>query len=255
MCFFYAKVDFVRRKTRFLRPFFPYKDDTMMQKLKTPLLLLATLTSLASWPAHANDANDKAAQLNDPVIGAYLSLKSFFNKFPGFSREGMILPQSLLLDKVRAAVKADGWTVENLILKPEGGTLIVINAGLIDAEHRIHFRFLPVNWANRRVPMAFEVESSAISDHLLGKLLGTMAVNAMSVAVDTPVDVLAGQVPYVSVARNRQILFIKLDEVPSLAPILNTSLMGYKPFDYFGIGELKTVQDGVLIKLRSFDKK
>lgn len=221
-----------------------------MKFFQPSVLMLSLLATLLAAPVHAKDE-----LANDPVISGYLSLKSFFNKFPGFSREGMILPQALLLDKVREAVKADGWTVENLILKPEGGILVAKNPGVLDAEHRIHFKFLPVDWANRRVPMSFKVESAAISDHLLGKILGTMAVNAMSVAVDTPVDVLAGQVPYVSVSRKNQTLSIKLDEVPRLAPILNTSLMGYKPFDHFGIGELKTVKDGVLIKLRTYDAK
>lgn len=206
------------------------------------LMIWASLLSPMAWAAEANQ---------DPIVQNYLSAKQFFSKFPAVSREGITLPKALLLDKLKASVKTEHLNVEDLVLTPKGGTLIVHGSQYVQAKHRVHFNFLPVDWKNKTVPIRFKTESSAVSDSVLGKMLGTMAIHVMSAAVNTPVEALSETLPYLSLNREKGIAWVRLDRVPSLADVLNTSILGYRPFDSFGISELKTVQDGVLIRLGS----
>lgn len=47
----------------------------------------------------------------------------------------------------------------------------------------------------------------------------------------------------------RDVLSVRMDQVPSLIPYLNTQIMGYKPFDYVGVKRVATEQDQLRIVL------
>ena len=123
---------------------------------------------------------------------------------------------------------------------------VILTQG-VDAVHTIDFRFLPVDWPNRTVRIAFDRSSAAAGDGLVARTLGTLAVGVFGMATGDPLDKLAARQPWASV--NGNVLTVKLDEVPSLKSTLDSSLMGYKLFDHIGIRQLSTEQGAIRIRL------
>ena len=214
---------------------------------KCTLILFALLTA-TPFVAAQNVPNDQ----RDAVIDFYLTLKNKAANMPGLSREGVTLSKPYLLDKLKQSIDKEGVQINDLLLTPEKGTVILTTTSGISTRHTLDFRFLPVEWATRTVKIAYQENSEAASDSLIARVLGNLAIGAFSFATgNDAVRELTDKLPYASTANH--VLSIKLDQVPSLAPTLNTQFFGYKPFDYIGIKELKTAQDQIVIKLGRVD--
>ncbi|MCG9025913.1 hypothetical protein LH462_02125 [Laribacter hongkongensis] len=210
-----------------------------------PLLLIGSLLLPAAARAAEAPASDELA--SDPVIQLYLKFKSSTARLPGLRADGVVLKQDWLLDKLKTELDRDGITVESLALTPEKGNIKVRTTQGVDAVHTIDFRFLPVDWPNRTVRIAFDRSSAAAGDGLIARTLGTLAVGVFGMATGDPLDKLAARQPWASV--NGNVLTVKLDEVPSLKSTLDSSLMGYKLFDHIGIRQLSTEQGAIRIRL------
>ena len=80
-----------------------------------------------------------------------------------------------------------------------------------------------------------------------GAVLWMWLTGVFGMATGDPLDKLTARQPWASV--NGNVLTVKLDEVPSLKSTLDSSLMGYKLFDYIGIRQLSTEQGAIRIRL------
>ena len=69
----------------------------------------------------------------------------------------------------------------------------------------------------------------------------------MGLAVGNPVEKLADKQPWAKV--DGDVLSVRLDQVPSLADKMKSSVAGYPVFDYVGIRELRTADDEIRVKL------
>jgi len=185
----------------------------------------------------------------DRFIDFYLVLKDQLARMPGLRGDGVTLSRAYLLDKLRERFNKEGVEVSDLRLTPEKGTLeLVTTKGPVDARHTVDFTFLPVDWAQRTVRLRFQQHSQPLNDGLLSQVLGTIAIGAFETATGrNSVKQLTEKHPYLMV--NGDVLSVRMDQVPSLIPYLNTQIMGYKPFDYVGIKRLATEQDQVRIVL------
>ena len=149
-----------------------------------PLLLIGSLLLPAAARAAEAPASDELA--SDPVIQLYLKFKSSTARLPGLRADGVVLKQDWLLDKLKTELDRDGITVESLALTPEKGTIKVRTTQGVDAVHTIDFRFLPVDWPNRTVRIAFDHSSAAAGDGLIARTLGTLAVGVFGMATGDP---------------------------------------------------------------------
>lgn len=188
------------------------------------------------------------AQEQDQIIAFYLKMKEFASKLPGLNREGVVLPKNLILQRLQNSVKSESLIIEDIQLTPEKGIVFLRSDKGIAAKHQLEFQFLPVDWPNRTVHISFKQSSQAVSENVLVRILGNMAIGAVSLATgDQVMRDLVEKMPYARI--QGQLLSIRLDQVPSLAPTLNSQLFGYNAFDYVGISELKTGQDAIYVKL------
>lgn len=208
-------------------------------------LLLALL--LPATVAAQGEGNTITLE-RDRALDLYVLLKSQLNKMPGLRTDGVVLTQSYVLDKLKEKLNTDGVEVTGLQLTPAQGVITLSTSRGITAKHTVAFQFLPVDWPNRTVHIRFSQKSEALSETLLGQLLGTLAIGAFESATGkTGLNNLTEKRPYVSIQGD--VLSVRLDQAPSLAPYLNSQIMGYKPFDFVGIKRLNTEQDQLRVVL------
>ena len=204
--------------------------------------LLATLAA----PAWAEGA---VTVEKDRFIDFYLALKEQVARMPGLRGDGVTLSRAYLLDKLRERFNKEGVEVRDLKLTPEKGVIeLITTKGPVDARHTIDFTFLPVDWAQRTIRLRFQQHSAPLNDTLQGQVLGAIAIGAFESATGrNGVKQLTDKHPYLSV--DGDVLSVRMDQVPSLMPYLNTQIMGYKPFDFVGVKRVSTEQDQLRIVL------
>lgn len=211
------------------------------------LLAAAVLTLALITPAHAE--NGTVTLEKDRFIDLYLVLKDHLARMPGLRSDGVTLSRAYLLDKLRERFNKEGVEVHDLRLTPEKGTLeLITTQGPVDARHTVDFTFLPVDWTQRTLRLRFQQRSEPLNNSLLGQLLGAIAIGAFETATGrNGVRQLAEKHPYLSI--DGDVLSVRIDQVPSLMPYLNTQIMGYKPFDYVVVKRVATEQDLLRIVL------
>lgn len=216
-----------------------------MRPFVSALLTVAVLatTSLA--------ARAENRQEGDPVIDLYLKMKDYAGKMPGLSREGVGLKREWLLEKLRDAIDRHpqlDLKIEDLKLTPGQGVVTLTTNKGISARHELSFRFLPVDWPNRTVNIAFQRKSESLSDNAVARILGNLAINTFAFAAgEDPLSKMSDKLPYAKIEGD--VMRLYLDQVPSLAPLLNTQVLGFKPFDHLGIKDIMIEQDLLRIKL------
>lgn len=213
------------------------------------LRVLATAALALTLTAPAQAEGGTVTIEKDRFIDFYLVLKDHLSRMPDLRGDGVTLSRAYLLDKLRERFNKEGVEVRDLRLTPEKGTIeLVTTKGPVDARHTVDFTFLPVDWAQRTIRLRFQQRSEPLNDTLLGQLLGSIAIGAFETATGrNGVKQLTEKHPYLTV--DGDVLSVRMDQVPSLIPYLNTQIMGYKPFDYVGVKRVATEQDQLRIVL------
>lgn len=202
-------------------------------------LLLVSPMAIADYFSNPMAAYEKLQQLRAE------------NKLPGLSRDGVIIPQPLLLEKLQTAVNSEQMEVQALQLTPEKGTLQVLARKGIDVLLTLEFKVVAVDWPKRSVILEYREATQSGSNSLWGRALGGVVLTAFETAAGR--EHLKGAVsdkPYFTNKGNR--MTIKLDQIPGLQDILNWGVGDYKVFDYVGVKSIATEKDQLRVKLGTF---
>ena len=169
-------------------------------------------------------------------------------KMPGLARDGIVLPRALLLDELKKKAESKTIDVKDLLLSDGQGTVVLTAHGKVDAEIRVNFEFLSVDWPNRTVWVRYGEESRAIGDTWLGRIFGSIAIAVFEAAsgADHVAASLEGK-SYYKLEGDR--LGILLDKIPSLTKPLSARAGRFKLFDLIGIRRLRTEKDGIHVTL------
>lgn len=209
-----------------------------MRKIPFFLLLVSPM-AIADYFSNPMAAYEKLQQLRAE------------NKLPGLSRDGVIIPQPLLLEKLQTAVNNEQMEVKTLQLTPEKGTLKVLARTGIDVLLTLEFKVVQVDWPKRSVTLEYQEATQSGSNSLWGRALGGVVLTAFETAAGR--EHLKGAVadkPYFASNGNR--MTIKLDQIPGLQDTLNWGVGGYKVFDYVGVKSIATEKDQLRVKLGTF---
>lgn len=209
--------------------------------MRIPLffLLLVSPMAIADYFSNPMAAYEKLQQLRAE------------NKLPGLSRDGVIIPQPLLLEKLQTAVNNEQMEVKALQLTPEKGTLQVLARKGIDVLLTLDFKVVEVDWPKRSVTLEYREATQSGSNSLWGRALGGVVLTAFETAAGR--EHLKGAVadkPYFASNGNR--MTIKLDQIPGLQDTLNWGVGGYRVFDYVGVKSIATEKDQLRVKLGTF---
>ena len=202
-------------------------------------LLLVSPMALADYFSNPMAAYEKLQQLRAE------------NKLPGLARDGVIVPQPLLLDKLRTAVNNEQMEVKALTLTPEKGTLQVLSRKGIDVLLTLDFKVVAVDWPKRSVMLEYSEATQSGSSSIWGRALGGVVLTAFESAAGR--EHLKGAVadkPYF--VNNGKYMTIRLDQIPALQETLNWGVAGYKVFDYVGVKSIVTEKDQLRVKLGTF---
>lgn len=209
--------------------------------MRIPLffLLLVSPMAIADYFSNPMAAYEKLQQLRAE------------KKLPGLSRDGVTIPQPLLLEKLQTAVNNEQMEVKALQLTPEKGTLQVLARKGIDVLLTLDFKVVEVDWPKRSVTLEYREATQSGSNSLWGRALGGVVLTAFETAAGR--EHLRGAVadkPYFASQGNR--MTIKLDQIPSLQDTLNWGVGGYKVFDFVGVKSIVTEKDQLRVKLGTF---
>lgn len=209
--------------------------------MRIPLmtLLLVSPMALADYFSNPMAAYEKLQQLRAE------------NKLPGLARDGVIVPQPLLLEKLQAALNNEQMQVKTLTLTPEKASLQVLARKGVDVLLTLDFKVVAVDWPKRSVTLECSEATQSGSSSLWGRVLGGVVLTAFETAAGR--EHLKGAVadkPYF--VNNGKYMTIKLDQIPPLQETLNRGVAGYKVFDYVGIKSIATEKDQLRVKLGVF---
>jgi hypothetical protein len=183
-------------------------------------------------------------------IAAYQKLQQMRaeNKLPGLSSDGVILPQPLLLEKLKSSVNSEVTEVRDLILTPEGGHLTLLVHKAVDVLVSVEFKLVGVDWPHRAVVLEYRESTRSGSETMLGRVLGTIVLSAFEAAAGSNnVRGVVSDRPYFRVSGNR--MTIQLDQIPSLQGTLAWGVGSFRVFDYVGIKSIRTEPNQIRVKL------
>ena len=169
-------------------------------------------------------------------------------KMPGLARDGIVLPRALLLDELKKKLDSKKIEIRDLLLSDGKGTVVLISKNAFDAEIRIDFEFLDVDWPNRTVWVRYSESTHSASDTVLGRVFGTIAIAAFEAASGSGhvAERLEGK-PYYKIKKDE--VGILLDRIPSLEKPLALRVGHVRLFDLIGIKRIKTEKDGIHVAL------
>lgn len=209
-----------------------------MHKLVFSLLLVSPM-ALADYFSNPMAAYEKLQQLRAE------------NKLPGLARDGVTIPQPLLLDKLRTAVNNEQLEVQSLQLGPDKGTLQVLAHTGIDVLLTLDFKVVAVDWPKRSVTLEYREATQSGSNNLFGQALGGVVLTAFEMATGGEhVKKAVADKPYFASSGNR--ITVRLDQIPGLQDKLNWGVGSLRVFDYVGIKSIVTEKDQLRVKLGTF---
>ena len=204
--------------------------------------IIAVLCAIFSVNAVSGDAYGP--------IAAYEKLQQMRaeNKLPGLSADGVILPQPLLLEKLKSSVNPDAAEVRSLTLTPEGGNVTLLVHKAVDILVSVDFKVAGVDWPKRAVLIEYQGSTQSASESMVGRILGSMVLMAFEAATGSNVvsNAVADK-PYFKAYGNT--LMIQLDQVPSLQGTLSWGVGSFRVFDYVGIKSIRTERNQIRVQL------
>ncbi len=194
--------------------------------------------------AHARDWFAGASQ----AWQTYQILKSE-GKMPALARDGVLIPEALLLDKIRESIgEKSEVTVEKLVLRQNEGELSFVTEGFADARLTVKFSFGAIDWKKRTLMVNFNEQVSSASNNLLGQLFGGMVIGVVEAATGGKhVETALAKLPYFQVQGKQ--MAINLEQIPQLKNILNRQIAGYPIFDNIGITQIRSEQGQLRVRL------
>lgn len=183
-------------------------------------------------------------------IAAYQKLQQmrFENKLPGLSADGVVLPQPLILEKLKSSLDSRVTEIRNLSLTPEGGTLTLLVHKTIDVLVSVEFKVVGVDWPHRAVILEYRETTRSGSESLLGRALASVVLSAFEAATGANnVKDAVSDIPYFKVSGSR--LTVQLDQVPSLQGTLAWGGGSFRVFDYVGIKSIRTEHNQLRVQL------
>lgn len=169
-------------------------------------------------------------------------------KLPGLTRDGVTLPQALLLDQLRKSANDPRIVIQSLDLRPNHGTLKVLAHAPVDVLLTVDFSNIQVDWPHRQIWMQFTESARSPNPTLLGNMLASLAIAAFEAAAGKEhVKMALADKPYFLVRGNR--LGVLLEKTPTAQDILKMQLAGIKVFDHVGIQQMQIEPEHLRVHL------
>jgi hypothetical protein len=190
--------------------------------------------------------------------GSFLPIPNPNARMPGLQRDGVTIPAALLLEQLQKKMNSDTVQVQSLTLTPEQGRLLLKAKNAVDVRVEVVFRFVAVNWPERRIDLEFSESLEPDSANAVGRVMANLILSALAVATGKaatqPVQAALLQNPAITLEpqnpkTGKILATVWLERVPELAPMLNWGIGKYKVFDYIGIQSIHTEPDQLRIKL------
>jgi hypothetical protein len=207
--------------------------------MKYIIAFLCAIFTTSVLPSEALDA-----------VAAYQKLQQMRaeNKLPGLSADGVILPQPLLLEKLKSSVDSELTEIRDLSLTTEGGHLTMLAHKTIDVLVSVDFKVVGVDWRHRAVLLEYRETTRSGSESLLGRVFGSVVLSAFEAATGSNnVRGAISDSPYFRISGNR--MTIQLDQIPSLQGTLAWGVGSFRVFDYVGIKSIRTEPNQIRVQL------
>ncbi|WP_293761937.1 hypothetical protein [uncultured Aquitalea sp.] len=152
-------------------------------------------------------------------------LVRYWRQRPHLHRDGISLPESLLFGQLKQALDSEAMEVAALSLLSRDSTLHLVLKQPLAARLTLHLDFLPPDWAQRQLRLAYHVDGEAASPSLLRRAIGGLVLTALSGGMgDRLLRQLAAPLDWLKLEDG--IATIGLDALPAVKEWLDYPLFG-----------------------------
>ncbi|WP_174874531.1 hypothetical protein [Vogesella oryzae] len=169
-------------------------------------------------------------------------------RLPTLHRNGIALPAPWLQSQLQAALDSEELCVEHLQFSADGGVLQLLLKKPGQRLLSIHFRFAPVDWAQRRIDIDFSVRGENRDPTLVGRALGKL----MQLGLESSLGLralqrLAAPLEWLVLQDNR--CSVLLEKLPAVARWLQQPLLGKTLAERVQIAALETRDNALRLRL------
>ena len=184
------------------------------------------------------------------------------NRLPALVRGGIVVPQSLLLERLQTAANSDSLQVTALELTTEKARLQMLSSRGIDVRIVVDFVVRSVDWRRRAITLDYTETLQSGSETVIGRALGTIVLAAFADATSDKLmqrsfastQAISASVPATQsvLGAEAQTITIWLDKIPELEAVLHSGVGSVKIFDYVGIQSVSAEQGGLRVQMGTF---